>query len=60
MKANMQWLKIRLRELGKTPAALARELKVQPPRVYEMIGCRRFMQPDEIAPTAKFLDWTID
>lgn len=60
MKAKLPWLKDRLREIGKTPAALARELKVQPPRVYEMIGGRRAMQPNEIAPTARFLDWELD
>src|SRR4051812_46020188 len=60
MKAKMPWLKIRLREVGKTPAALARELGISPPRVYEMIGGRRAMQPGEITPTAQFLEWTVD
>src|SRR5215471_8799136 len=58
-KAKMPWLKNRLREINKTPTALAKALKIEPPRVYEMIGGRRAMQPDEIKPTAKFLGWSI-
>lgn len=60
MQNKMPWLKDRLREVGKTPASLARELRIQPPRVYEMIGGRRHMQPDEIKPTAHFLDWGVE
>jgi len=55
----MPWLKERLRTLNKTPAGLARELGVAPPRVYEMIAGRRAMQPDEIEPTARFLEWPV-
>jgi hypothetical protein len=60
MKIAMPWLKDRLRKLGKTPTALARELKIEPPRVYEMIAGRRAMQPREVAPTARFLEWSIE
>jgi hypothetical protein len=56
----MPWLKSRLREIGRTPAGLARHLKLGGPRVYEMIAGRRGMQPNEIAPTAEYLDWPLD
>ena len=59
-KDKMPWLKSRLREIGRTPAGLARHLDIGGPRVYEMIAGRRSMQPAEIAPAAEFLDWTID
>lgn len=60
MKEKMPWLKIRLRELGKTPTALAKSLGIAAPRVYEMIAGRRHIQPSEIEPMAKFLDWSIE
>jgi hypothetical protein len=60
MKVEMPWLKARLRELHRTPAGLARHLGIQGPRVYEMIGGRRAIQPDEIEPTAEFLDWSVE
>lgn len=60
MNVKMPWLKVRLREVSKTPTGLARVLKVAPPRVYEMIGGRRAIQPDEVGPTAQFLDWTVE
>jgi hypothetical protein len=56
----MPWLKARLREQGKTPTALAKALGVAAPRVYEMISGRRHIQPNEIEPMAKFLDWSMD
>jgi len=59
MKEKMPWLKTRLRELGRTPTALAKALGIAPPRVYEMISGRRHIQPDEIEPMAKFLDWSL-
>ena len=59
MKEKMPWLKIRLRELGRTPTALAKALGIAPPRVYEMISGRRHIQPNEIEPMAKFLNWTL-
>jgi hypothetical protein len=59
-KEKMPWLKTRLREIGRTPAALTRHLNLKGPRVYEMIAGRRSMQPDEIGPTAQFLDWSVD
>jgi len=60
MKKKMPWLKARLTELGKTPTALAGALGIAGPRVYEMIGGRRHIQPDEIEPMAKFLEWTVE
>lgn len=60
MKDKMPWLKDRLREVGRTPAGLARHLKIGGPRVYEMIAGRRGMQPDEIELTAAFLEWPIE
>jgi len=60
MKVKMPWLKTRLREIGSTPTALARDLKVQPPRVYEMISGNRAMQPKEIEPTARHLKWSVE
>ena len=59
MKAKMPWLRDRLRMIGETPTGLARELEIAPPRVYEMIGGRRAMQPSEVEPTAAFLKWTV-
>src|SRR5215475_9312282 len=59
MKQKMPWLKDRLRTLNQTPTALARRLNIAAPRVYEMIGGRRAMQPDEIEPTADFLKWSV-
>jgi hypothetical protein len=60
MKPKMPWLKARLRKLGRTPAALAEQLNIAPPRVYEMIGGRRGIQPHEIAPAAEFLGWSTE
>ena len=60
MKEKMPWLKARLRDLGRTPTALAKELGIAAPRVYEMIAGRRHIQPNEIAPMAKFLDWSVE
>ena len=59
-KDKMPWLKLRLREIGRTPAGLARHLDIGGPRIYEMIAGRRGMQPTEIEPTAEFLDWSIE
>jgi len=59
MKQKMPWLKDRLRTLNQTPTRLAHHLNIAAPRVYEMIGGRRAMQPDEIEPTATFLKWTV-
>lgn len=56
----MPWLKTRLRALDKTPAGLARHLKVHAPRIYEMIAGRRGILPTEITPIAKFLDWPVE
>jgi hypothetical protein len=60
MKEKMPWLKTRLRDLGKTPTALAKSLGIAAPRVYEMIAGRRHIQPNEIEPMAKFLDWSVE
>src|SRR4249920_3160158 len=60
MKEKMPWLKARLREQGKTPTALAKALGVAAPRVYEMIAGRRHIQPNEIEPMAKFLEWSME
>ena len=60
MKEKMPWLKARLRALGKTPTALAKALGIAAPRVYEMIAGRRHIQPNEIEPMAKFLDWSME
>jgi len=60
MKEKMPWLKTRLRELGRTPTALAKALGIAAPRVYEMIAGRRHIQQSEIAPMAEFLDWSIE
>ena len=60
MKEKMPWLKARLRDLGKTPTALAKSLGIAAPRVYEMIAGRRHIQPNEIEPMAKFLDWSME
>jgi hypothetical protein len=60
MKEKMPWLKTRLRALKLTPAGLARHLGIAPPRVYEMIAGRRYMQPNEIGPTAEYLQWPIE
>jgi len=60
VKVKMPWMKARLRELGRTPAGLARHLGIAAPRVYEMIAGRRGMQPDEIAEVAKYLEWPIE
>jgi hypothetical protein len=60
MTNKMPWLKARLRQINNTPAGLARHLGVAGPRVYEMIGGRRMMQPAEIEPTAEFLKWSVD
>jgi hypothetical protein len=59
MKEKMPWLKTRLREMGRTPTALAKHLGIAPPRVYEMIAGRRHIQSSEIAPMAAFLDWSV-
>lgn len=55
---DMDWLKKRLRELGKSGAALGRAIGASKQRIYEMYdGDRRFQQ-DEIARAARFLEWT--
>jgi SOS-response transcriptional repressor LexA len=55
---DMDWLKKRLKEIGKTGAGLARALGTSKQRIYEMYrGDRRFQQ-DEIARAARFLEWT--
>jgi len=60
MKVKMPWLKARLRELDRTPTGLAQHLGIHAPRVYEMIAGRRGMQPNEIAPTATYLEWSVE
>jgi hypothetical protein len=57
---KMPWLKTRLREIGRTPASLARHLGIGGPRVYEMIGGRRGLQPNEVEATAEFLNWPVE
>ena len=51
------WIKKRLHELGKSSAGLARHLGVEGPRVYEVTGGRRHIQPNEFQPMAEFLEW---
>lgn len=51
----MDWLKGRLRELGKTGADFGRALGVPKSRVYEMQRGERRLQPDEIGNAARFL-----
>src|SRR5580765_2180964 len=60
MTTKKPWMKTRLQQLGKTSAGLARYLKVEGPRVYEVIGGRRGLQPSEIEPTARFLEWSTE
>lgn len=60
MDKKMPWLKTRLRTVNKTPAMLARHLGIAAPRVYEMIGGRRALQPSEMRQTAEYLDWSIE
>ena len=57
MAKKKRWLKARLRELGKTSAGLGRAIKAKGPRVYEVIGGRRCLQPHEIEPAAQYLEW---
>lgn len=52
----MQWLRNRLKELGKKPIDLARHLGIAPARVYEMQTGKRQVQPSEIGPLARFLE----
>jgi plasmid maintenance system antidote protein VapI len=59
-KTKLPWLSVRLKELGKTKTGLARELNVPPPLVYELIGGRRQVQPDQVKPMARYLEWSTD
>jgi len=52
----MDWLKPRLKSLGRTGAAFARALDIPKSRVYEMQNGTRRLQPQEIAPAARFLE----
>lgn len=54
----MDWIRERLRELGKSGAEFGRALGVPKARVYEMQKGARKLQPDEIGPAARFLDMT--
>lgn len=52
----MDWIRERLKELGKSGAEFGRALGVAKQRVYEMQRGDRKLQPDEIGPAARFLD----
>ncbi len=54
----MNFLKERLVEIGKTPAAFARALGLPKARAYEMQKGDRRLQPGEIGPAARFLEWS--
>lgn len=51
----MEWLKGRLKELGKTGAEFGRAIGVPKSRIYEMQKGDRRLQPDEIGNAARFL-----
>jgi phage repressor protein C with HTH and peptisase S24 domain len=51
-----EWIRNRLKALGKTQVQLARELDVDPPRVAEMIKGTRNVQAQEIRPMAACLE----
>lgn len=52
----MEWLTVRLREIHKTGAGLARALGVPKPRVYEMQKGKRRLQAAEIPAAARYLE----
>lgn len=54
----MDFLKARLVEIGKTPAAFARALGLPKARAYEMQKGTRKLQPGEFGAAARFLDWS--
>ena len=55
---EMDWLRIRLKEIGKSGADLGRTLGIPKSRVYEMFRGERRLQPEEVRPTARLLGWT--
>ncbi len=55
---GMEWMRIRLRLIGKSGAALGRHLGIPKERVYEMFAGKRRLQQEEIGPTARFLEWS--
>lgn len=54
----MDWLKARLSEVGLTGVDFARALGLPKSRVYEMQSGKRRLQPSEITPAARALQWT--
>lgn len=52
----MDWLKPRLRDLGKTGAGLAKALNIPKSRVYEMQRGDRRLQLDEVEAAARYLE----
>jgi hypothetical protein len=56
---GMEWMRVRLRLLGKSGAALGRHLGIPKERVYEMFAGKRRLQQEEIGPTAHFLEWSV-
>lgn len=58
VSSGMEWLRVRLRILGKSGAELARHLDIPRERVYEMYKGTRRLQQEEIGPTARFLEWS--
>lgn len=55
---DMNWLRERLRELRKSGADMGRALNVPKARIYEMQIGKRKLQPKEIGPAARFLEWS--
>lgn len=50
-----KWLEMRLQETGKSKAALARSLGIEPPRISEMIKGGREIHSDEVRKLSDFL-----
>lgn len=54
--SDMDWLKKRISDLGKTGVGFARALNIPKPRVYEMFKGKRALQIEEVPAAAKFLE----
>lgn len=56
-RMDRQWIKHRLKELGKTQAGLADHLDLPRSRVSEMISGVRTLQVGEVTKVAEYLEW---
>lgn len=60
VRRRREYLAAGLKKANQTPAGLTRHLGVKGPRVYEVLGGRRGIQPAEYERVAEFLGWPLE